>query len=36
MNDNARKNGGSTWAGPMLFGAVAVGLAVLFWWFLSA
>ncbi len=24
------------WAGPVLFGAVAVALAVLFWWFLSA
>ena len=24
------------WAGPALFGAVAVALAVFFWWFLSA
>jgi hypothetical protein len=36
MNDNAHKDGGLAWAGPMLFGAVAVGLAVLFWWFLLA
>jgi hypothetical protein len=24
------------WAGPVLFGAVALALAVFFWWFLSA
>lgn len=36
MNENAHKNGGSTWAGPVLFVAVTAGVAVLFWWFLSA
>lgn len=36
MNDNTRKDDGSTWAGPVLFAAVTAGVAVLFWWFLSA
>jgi hypothetical protein len=36
MNENGQKDNGLAWAGPVLFAAVTVGLAVLFWWFLSA
>ncbi len=34
MNANTPDKDGRGWAGPALFGAVAVALAVLFWWFL--
>ncbi len=36
MNEDRQKDNGSAWAGPVLFAAVAVGLTLLFWWFLSA
>jgi hypothetical protein len=36
MNENRQNGNGLAWAGPVLFAAVAVALALLFWWFLSA
>jgi len=36
MNENGQKSNESGWAGPALFTVVAIGLAILFWWFLSA
>ena len=36
MNDDTPNKDAGGWAGPVLFVAVAVALAVLFMWFLSA
>lgn len=36
MNDLNSSNGRHAWAGPALFTAVALALAVFFWWFLFA
>lgn len=34
MNDKQAGDGKYPWAGPVLFGAVAVAIVVFFWWFL--
>jgi len=36
MNADNPDKDSSGWAGPILFGAVTVAIAVLYWWFLSA